>query len=69
MPAVIAPNQQFKQLASQAQIERTAASLDPHGIHVLVTAHPIWTLYLTDQQVGLLVLTHAPESMLIYSIA
>jgi hypothetical protein len=54
MPAVIAPNQQFKQLASQAQIERTAASLDPHGIHVLVAAHPIWTLYLANQLVGLL---------------
>jgi hypothetical protein len=36
MPPVIAPNQEFKRLASQAQIERTAKALEAHGIQVKI---------------------------------
>jgi hypothetical protein len=33
---IIAPNETFKKLASRAQIERTAAALESHGIHVQI---------------------------------
>jgi hypothetical protein len=36
MPPIIAPNESFKQLASPARIERAAAALEAHGIHVKV---------------------------------
>jgi hypothetical protein len=35
MTPIIAPNEAFKKLASPAQIERTAAALEEHGIQVL----------------------------------
>jgi hypothetical protein len=36
IPPTITPNEQFKRLASQAQIQRAAAALEAHGIHVLI---------------------------------